>query len=141
MKRVWERVSRYCRGERGLALLALAWILVELATAVAQDAAGHPLAVWRGQVSLVVVVGIGLWAGLMARPRQTPAGHCPHCGDYIGGELTWPDGRGRLVCQDCWEELCERDWWTMARRLPDDPAVLRDGPGGPPQDERLGAVL
>lgn len=34
------------------------------------------------------------------------------CTNPIDGS-GWPDGNGGVLCQDHWEEDCDRDWWAV----------------------------
>jgi hypothetical protein len=42
---------------------------------------------------------------------------CGMCGRDCSGETTYPGPGDHDICQDCWEQWSDRQWWDMVKKL------------------------
>jgi hypothetical protein len=42
---------------------------------------------------------------------------CAHCKRDTTDETTWPSLDGGEICQECWEEECDKSWWEMVNAI------------------------
>jgi hypothetical protein len=60
--------------------------------------------------------------------KQTEQAFCNTCNNAIPDPAEeWPDNNGAVICQECWETQCSREWWAMVISLDKSDALGASG--------------
>lgn len=53
---------------------------------------------------------------LTAHPRRG-SNICSSCGERMSQEAAWPDDDDGELCQMCWEQYADSQWWKLVESI------------------------